>query len=75
MKTEQDGQQLVFVVNIQVYETYRQMGYGSQTFQLMEEQGMKIGIQTISLNVFEHNQPAKTMYEKLGYVKVKRKYV
>jgi ribosomal protein S18 acetylase RimI-like enzyme len=33
---------------------------------LMEDQAREIGITTIALNVFEHNQPGKAMYQKLG---------
>jgi ribosomal protein S18 acetylase RimI-like enzyme len=68
MKIEQDGQPLAFVVDIQVYEPYRRLGYGTQAFKIMEEKVSKMGIQMIALNVFEHNQPAKAMYQKLGYV-------
>lgn len=68
MLVERDGQQLVFIVDIQIYEPYRRSGYGTQAFQLMEDQVKEMGIQAIALNVFKHNHPARAMYEKLGYV-------
>lgn len=64
---EQDGTRQFFVVDIQVYEEFRRRGYGTQAFGVMEEKAREMGISTISLHVFEHNHPARAMYEKLGY--------
>lgn len=70
MVAEQDGNRQAFVVDIQVYVDYRRRGYGTQAFQLMEEQVRAMGITTVSLHVFVHNHAARAMYEKLGYVGV-----
>jgi ribosomal protein S18 acetylase RimI-like enzyme len=67
MVVEQEGQRQIFVFDIQVYDDYRRRGYGSQAFGLMEDQALEMGITTISLHVHKHNQPARAMYEKLGY--------
>jgi GNAT superfamily N-acetyltransferase len=66
--TEQEGQQVVFVVDIQVTPIHRRKGYGSQAFLAMEDQVKAMGIKIIALNVFAHNTSARAMYEKLGYV-------
>lgn len=66
--TEREGQKLVFVMDIQVYEDFKRRGYGSQAFQVMERQALEMGIKTVALSVFSHNTPARSMYEKLGYV-------
>ena len=64
---DQEGKRQVFVVDIQVYEAFRRQGYGTQAFQIMEEEVREMGIQTISLHVFQHNRAARAMYETLGY--------
>ena len=65
---EEDGVCQFFVFDIQVYDEYRRKGYGSQAFKLMEKNALDMGIKTISLHVFKHNNSARAMYEKLGYV-------
>ena len=57
----------IFVIDIQILEVFRRRGYGSQTFSFMEEKAKEMGIKKIRLNVFDHNKPARAMYEKLGY--------
>jgi GNAT superfamily N-acetyltransferase len=65
---DEEGNPQVFVMDIQVYDEYRRHGYGSQAFEAMEEKVRKMGITTIALQVFKHNQSARAMYKKLGYV-------
>jgi len=67
MLVEEEGKRQVFVLDIQIYETYRRHGYGSQAFLVMEEKAKELGISKISLHVFKHNGSARAMYEKLGY--------
>jgi RimJ/RimL family protein N-acetyltransferase len=64
---EEEGRRELFVVDIQIGPAYRRRGYASAAFKAMEEQVREAGIDTISLHVFEHNRPARAMYEKLGY--------
>ncbi len=66
--TTQDGQPLIFVVDIQVFPEYRRRGYGSQAFLAMEKNAIDLGIDTIAMSVFQHNHNARAMYEKLGYL-------
>lgn len=65
--TEQNGQPLIFVMDIQVYPEYKRQGYGTKAFQIMEQQAKELDIPMIALSVFPHNEPAKAMYQKLGY--------
>lgn len=67
MLVEEEGRRQFFVLDIQIDPAYRRQGYGSQAFQAMEEKGHELGVGTIALHVFEHNHPARAMYEKLGY--------
>ena len=64
---EKHGERRLFVMDIQIYKKYRRHGYGEQAFKIMEEKAREMGIRTISLHVFEHNQAARAMYKKLGY--------
>ena len=64
---EPDGMRQFFVFDIQINDTYRRRGYGTEAFMLMEDEARKMGISTISLDVVETNRPARIMYEKLGY--------
>lgn len=62
-----EGERQIFVVDIQVDPDCRRQGYGTQAFLAMEAQARQLGIATLSLHVFEHNTPARLMYQKLGY--------
>lgn len=67
MLIEEEGKRQFFVLDIQIDPAYRRQGYGSQAFQAMEDNAQEMGVGTIALHVFEHNHPARAMYEKLGY--------
>lgn len=67
MVEEEAGKPQFFVVDIQIHTPYRRQGFGSSAFKAMEEKAQEMGVDTISLHVFEHNHPARAMYEKLGY--------
>ena len=67
MIMEQSGEHIIFVVDIQVYQGFRRLGYGSQAFRILEQHASDRGISSIVLNVFEHNVAARAMYNKLGY--------
>lgn len=64
---ERQGQRHIFVMDIQIQPEFRRRGYGTQAFRLLEAQARRLGIETIDLHVFQHNQPARAMYAKLGY--------
>ncbi len=58
----------VFVYDIVIFEEYRRQGYGLKTFKLLEDVVRKLGLAEISLHVFGHNQLARKMYKKLGFI-------
>lgn len=64
---ERQGQRHIFVMDIQIQPEFRRRGYGTQAFRLLEAQARRLGMETIDLHVFQHNQPAQAMYAKLGY--------
>jgi len=65
---ERGAKKGAFVYDIEIKEEYRRHSYGEQAFRTLEEKVRQLGLQTISLHVFGHNQAARAMYEKLGYV-------
>jgi GNAT superfamily N-acetyltransferase len=64
---EEDGERQFWVFEIQVYEPYRRRGYGTQAFLAMEEKAREMGVSFVGLHVFADNQPARALYQKLGY--------
>ena len=50
-----------------IYEEHRRKGYGKQTLVALEEKVKELGIETIALHVFGHNQAAIDLYQKTGY--------
>jgi RimJ/RimL family protein N-acetyltransferase len=58
---------LAFVYDFLVYEPYRRRGYGLQALQALEQNVRALGLATIGLHVFGHNQAARALYEKAGY--------
>jgi ribosomal protein S18 acetylase RimI-like enzyme len=56
-----------FIYDFLIYEEYRKKGYGKQTLTTLEEKVKELGIETISLHVFGHNQAAIDLYQKAGY--------
>ena len=49
-------------------EEYRGMGYGSRAIELIEEKTFnEYGVKCLELGVFEFNESAKKLYEKLGF--------
>ena len=50
-----------------IYEEYRRRGYGRQTLAALDEKAKELGLDTISLHVFGHNQAAIALYQQAGY--------
>ena len=61
------GEKAIFVMDIQINPRHRRKGYGMEAFLLLEEQAHKMGINVITLHVFNDNTPALALYQKLGY--------
>lgn len=58
---------IMFIYDCRVDEAYRRKGYGEQALRAAEERAKALGLDTIALHVFGHNQAARALYEKLGY--------
>ena len=56
-----------FIYDFLIYEEHRRKGYGRQTLTALEEKVKELGIETISLHVFGHNQVAIDLYQKAGF--------
>ncbi|MCA9836527.1 MAG: GNAT family N-acetyltransferase [Trueperaceae bacterium] len=56
-----------FIYDFLIDEPYRRKGYGKAALLAAEEKAKALGISTLSLHVFGHNQAARKLYEQLGY--------
>lgn len=61
------SQPYAFVYDFLIYEEFRRQGYGKQAFAVLEEKVKELGLDSISLHVFGHNQPAIALYQAAGY--------
>jgi RimJ/RimL family protein N-acetyltransferase len=57
----------LFLYGIRIDEGMRGKGYGKATMLLLEQRAKELGKERIALHVFAHNQPARRLYEELGY--------
>lgn len=51
-----------------IFEEYRRRGYASQALSALEDEVQGEGVEQIILHVFGHNQGARALYRKSGYV-------
>lgn len=58
---------LGFIYDFSIYETFREQGFGAQTIKLIENKAKEFGLKKISLRVFGHNIIAMGLYKKMGY--------
>lgn len=56
------------VLNVSVKKEYRKQGIGLQMLQELLAEGKKRGIKHFTLEVREGNMPARSLYEKLGFI-------
>jgi ribosomal protein S18 acetylase RimI-like enzyme len=56
-----------FIYDFMISEQFRQRGYGMQALSALDEKAKELGIATIALHVFGHNQAAIALYQKAGY--------
>ena len=56
-----------FIYDFRIDEEFRRSGYGRQTLMRLEEKVRELGLDTISLHVFGHNQAAIALYQMTGY--------
>ena len=67
MIRERNGRKEAFIDDIEIVESFRRRGYAAQALNAVEEIVKGMGIHTIRLQVFGHNQAARELYEKCGY--------
>ncbi len=65
---ETGGSRFAALNDVQILKKYRRQGYGSEALKAMEKMVRKEGLETILLHVFGHNEAARVMYRKMGYV-------
>lgn len=56
-----------FVYDISLDSSYRGKGLGKKTMLLLEEEVKKLGLKSIGLHVFAHNQVALNLYQELDF--------
>jgi ribosomal protein S18 acetylase RimI-like enzyme len=57
-----------FIFDINISEGNQGRGYGKQAMIEIEKVAKELGLKSIGLHVFGHNQVARGLYEKLGYI-------
>ncbi len=65
---ERGERKTAFLYDIVIYEPFRGKGYGSAALRATEEQAKELGAVRIALHVFGHNERARKLYERLGYI-------
>jgi ribosomal protein S18 acetylase RimI-like enzyme len=56
-----------FILNLEIFPEFRRKGYGEQSLLQLENYVSCLGLDTISLSVFEDNEAARSLYEKAHY--------
>lgn len=64
---EQEKGPVAFILDILVYDEFQGKGYGRAAMTALEEKVRELGLNTIGLHVFGHNQRAYRLYQKMGY--------
>jgi len=59
-----------FILDIVVFPDFRRRGYGEQALLQLEGHVSNLGLNTISLSVFDHNEAAQALYRKASYAPV-----
>jgi ribosomal protein S18 acetylase RimI-like enzyme len=61
-----------YVCGVALFPEYRGLGIGTRLMELAEQQAREKGFERLSLIVFEQNEGAKRLYDRLGYREVAR---
>lgn len=59
-----------FIYDINIWEENQGRGFGKQAMKAIEEVGRELGLKSIGLHVFGHNEVARNLYKKLGYTEI-----
>jgi len=57
----------VFIYDLIIFEKFRGKGYGKASLNALEQFVRELGVMSISLHVFAHNEVALALYKSLGY--------
>lgn len=63
-----EGEPFAALYEFVIFEAYRRQGYGSESLRALEKRVKESGVNKIVLHVFGHNEAARALYKKLGYV-------
>lgn len=64
-----------YIAGMAVFPEYRGNGIGSKFLEIAEQQAKALGLNRVSLIVFEENRGAKRLYDRHGYYEVAREKV
>jgi ribosomal protein S18 acetylase RimI-like enzyme len=62
------GDRFAALYDLVIFEAHRRQGYGSDALRELERQVRSQGIHRLALQVFGHNDGARALYKKMGYV-------
>jgi ribosomal protein S18 acetylase RimI-like enzyme len=65
---EQGGNRFATLNDYHIFNEYRRQGYGGEAMVEMENRLRKEGLEMVYLHVFGHNEAARALYRKMGYV-------
>ena len=63
-----------FIYDIEVHHDQRRRGYGREVLDAGARAAHDLGARQLGLNVFGHNDAARTLYERAGYATTERTY-
>lgn len=63
----EEGNRNVWLFDFLIFEKFRRQGFGEKSMKLLEEKTKELGFNKILLHVFGHNEPAISLYKKMGF--------
>lgn len=65
--SDRQGERSAFIYEVSVFSEFRRQGHARAAFLQLEERVRELGLKSIGLNVFYHNDAAQALYSSLGY--------
>ena len=62
-----DGHNRAYIYGFRIKPPYRRAGLGRRMMDIVEQELVSLGYQTVTLNVGQNNPDARRLYERLGY--------
>jgi ribosomal protein S18 acetylase RimI-like enzyme len=56
-----------FILDLVIFSDFRRKGYARDALLQLEQYVVNLGLNTISLSVFSHNEVARALYQKIDY--------